>query len=235
MPRKRRQQLVSQMLEKLDASALEQYEHIIRRYTRGRDGVYALYLDDSLYYVGLARNLQGRLKQHLKDRHKGSWNHFSVYLTIGHSFVKEMETLLLRIAKPEGNKHLGKFVQCQDLHRSFRHDYKADAEEKFGRLVGHEKVGKARHAKPVDEGGPVLGSVIKKGLALRARYKRREYKARVLKSGLIKFQGKTFKSPSGAGFAVRGKSTDGWQFWRYERAPGDWVPLNELRKHPWHG
>ncbi len=173
MPRKRRQQLVSQMLEKLDASALEQYEHIIRRYTRGRDGVYALYLDDTLYYVGLARNLQGRLKRHLKDRHKGSWNHFSVYLTIGNSFVKEMETLLLRIAKPEGNRHLGKFVKCQDLHRAFRRDYKADAEEKLVRLVGHKRIDKIQRAKPADEGGPVLGSFIKKGLALRARYKKK--------------------------------------------------------------
>ncbi len=236
MPRKRRQQLVSQMLENLDASALEQYEHIIRRYTRGRDGVYALYRNDTLYYVGLARNLQGRLKQHLKDRHRGEWNRFSVYLTIGNSFVKEMETLLLRIARPKGNKQLGKFVKCQDLHRAFRHDYKADVEERFGQLVGRKKVGTSPRAKPLDDGRPALASFIRKGIALRGWYKGKEYRARVLKNGSIKFRdGRTFKSPSGAGLAIRGRAIDGWHFWCYERAPGDWVPLNELRKHGRHG
>ena len=53
--------------------------------------------------------------------------------------------------------------------------------------------------------------------------------------GSIKFQGQIFMSPSGAGVAARGHSTDGWSFWHYERAPGDWVPLKELRKHGRHG
>jgi len=236
MSRKRGRQLVSQMLEKLDASALEQYKHIIRHYTRDRDGVYALYRNDTLYYVGLARNLQGRLKQHLKDRHRGFWNRFSVYLTIGNSFVKEMETLLLRIAKPTGNKQLGKFVKCQDLRRTFRRDYKADVEEKFGQLVGRKKVGKMQHAKPVDEGRPVLGSFIRNGLALKAWYKGNEHKARVRRNGSIKFMGAVFNSPSQAAKAANGgKNVNGWAFWCYERAPGDWVPLKELRKHGRHG
>ena len=29
---------------------------------------------------------------------------------------------------------------------------------------------------------------------------------------------------------VRRKTGNGWTFWRYERAPGDWVLLDELRR-----
>src|ERR1035437_7161580 len=99
-----RQQLVCQQLENIDRRALEQYQHLIRKYIRGRNGVYALYRGDRLYYVGLAKNLRTRVKQHLKDCHHESWDRFSVYLTIGTGFIKEMESLLLRISQPPGNK-----------------------------------------------------------------------------------------------------------------------------------
>ncbi len=231
MPRRHRQQLVSQMLEKLDARALEEYEHIIRHYTRGRDGVYSLYRNDTLYYVGLARNLQGRLKQHLKDRHRGLWNRFSVYLTIGNTFVKEMETLLLRIAQPSGNKQLGKFANCQDLHRIVRRDFRSDYKLKERKMFLRRREAIPNQGKADVAGQPILAHYVNRSMALRARRKGREFKARVQKNGAIKFKNHIFLSPSGAGKAASGYPTDGWVFWHYERAPGDWVPLKELRQH----
>ena len=112
-------QLVSQMLENIDRKALEEYQHLIKRYVQHRDGVYALYRGDKLYYVGLAKNLRNRLKSHLKNHHRDSWDRFSVYLTIGSSFVKEMESLLMRILQPPGNKQSGKFSNCQNLDAHF--------------------------------------------------------------------------------------------------------------------
>lgn len=231
MPRKRRQQLVSQMLEKLDAQALEEYEYLIRRYTRGRHGVYALYRNDKLYYVGLARNLQGRLKQHLGDRHRHLWNRFSVYLTIGDTFIKEMESLLLRIARPRGNKQLGKFVRCQDLHHIFRRDYKKDANEKYRQLVGRRRVITDGLRQP---GHPPLWQYVNAGMErqLKAWHKGKIFKARVQKNGRIKFQAQIFDLPSQAAkAALGGTSVNGWSFWRYERAPGDWIPLKNIRQH----
>lgn len=64
-----RGQLVCQHLEGASAKLFEQYADILREYVRGRHGVYALYKEDRLYYVGLAGNLRSRLKQHLRDRH----------------------------------------------------------------------------------------------------------------------------------------------------------------------
>ena len=70
--------LVSQYLENISRRALEKYQDIIRGYARRRPGVYALYRRGKLYYVGLASNLRARLKMHLRDRHSGSWDRFSL-------------------------------------------------------------------------------------------------------------------------------------------------------------
>ena len=75
-------QLVCQQMENIPSKVLEEYQHIIKQYVRKRHGVYALYKGDKLYYVGLATNLRSRLRHHLKDRHRGLWDRFSVYLTI---------------------------------------------------------------------------------------------------------------------------------------------------------
>ena len=73
-----RRQLVCQHLENLSRVALEKYQDIIRDYVRHRHGIYALYRKDRLYYVGLAANLRSRLTAHLRDRHAGTWDRFSI-------------------------------------------------------------------------------------------------------------------------------------------------------------
>ena len=51
------------------------------------------------------------------------------------------------------------------------------------------------------------------------------------RDGSINFRGKVYSSPSLAGAAAcKRRTCNGWTFWQYERAPGDWVALNELRK-----
>ena len=84
----RQAQLVSQHLENISHEALSKYQDVIRTYVRGRQGIYALYRKNELYYVGLAGNLRSRLRAHLRDRHKKLWDRFSVYLTIGDSHLK---------------------------------------------------------------------------------------------------------------------------------------------------
>lgn len=45
-----------------------------------------------------------------------------------------------------------------------------------------------------------------------------------------RFAGKIYNSPSiAAAAAVKRVSCNGWTFWRYKRAPGDWVPIDALR------
>ena len=45
---------------------------------RGYAGIYALYHGSKLYYVGLTKNLFGRVRWHLRDRHARKWDSFVI-------------------------------------------------------------------------------------------------------------------------------------------------------------
>jgi len=224
--------LVCQHLENISRTALEEHQDIVRQYVRGRQGVYALYRKGKLYYVGLAANLRNRLKQHLRDRHGQSWDRFSVYLTIGDHHLRELEALMLRVMKPVGNKQQGQFAKSEDLRRRFRHDLKRTALlELEGFFADVPRLRKQKPATPDDGRAPVLARYISSPLPLRATHKGKKLTARVSRDGRIHFAGKVYTSPSVAGaVAVNRVSCNGWTFWRYERAPGDWVQLDKLRR-----
>ena len=131
MPMAKRSQLVSQHLENISSEALDKYQDVIRGYVRGRQGIYALYRRNKLYYVGLASNLRNRLQHHLRDRHKGIWDRFSVYLTIGDSHLKELESLILRTVKPRGNSQSGKFIKSENLRGRLARDLRAKHREEL--------------------------------------------------------------------------------------------------------
>jgi hypothetical protein len=77
----------------------------------------------------------------------------------------------------------------------------------------------------------VLAKYISGPLKLKAQFKGRIVKARVRRDGKVRFAGKTYTSPSvAAALACKRKTCNGWKFWRYERAPGDWVSLDTLRR-----
>jgi len=64
-----------------------------------------------------------------------------------------------------------------------------------------------------------------------ATYKGKEYKANVFKSGEIKFNGKLYDTPSGAGKAVIEKgAVNGWHFRKYKDKSGELVQIVKLRK-----
>lgn len=226
---KRNSQLVCQYVENLSREMLEEYQDVIRKHVRGRSGVYSLYRKGKLYYVGLASSLLGRLKAHLRDHHANTWDHFSVYLTIGTHYMKEIESVLIRIACPPGNKIKGKFSRCENLHRRLKADYRARKREEEVRLFN----GYSRRTKTIREDGSIYPlaefmPIVKK---LRAQFKGETFRASVRLDGRIRFRGKLYPSPSKAAATAVGRRTcNGWAFWRYERAPGDWVPLKELRK-----
>ena len=224
--------LVSQHLENISRDALEKYQNIIRRYVRRRQGVYALYRRKKLYYVGLASNLRSRLFHHLKDRHGDSWDRFSVYFTIGDTHLKELESLILRIGKPPANKVAGKCARSQDIRRVFAKDIRTHQRNELTNLFGREVLNNQEERKSgEDEKHPVLFQYISGPIKIRARYRGKLIKARVRRNGEILFGGKIYNFPSMAGAAAcKRRSCNGWRFWKYERAPGDWVSLNELRK-----
>lgn len=206
---------------------------------RGRHGIYALYRRNRLYYVGLATNLRARINQHLRDRHAETWDHFSLYLTVGHQHLREIECLLVRIGRPRGNRTKPQFLRCENLRPGLRRQVsecqRRELKELFPGTTPADaelQKGKKREAPPREGRKPTLAPYVTngKGFPIRFTFKGRLHKARIRANGTISYQGQVFTSPSSAAKAVTEKASDGWHAWRYERAPGDWVPLSELRK-----
>jgi hypothetical protein len=239
--------LVVQHLEGIAGAALDEYPAVIREFIRGRNGVYALYKRDRLYYVGLARNLRSRLRGHTRDRHAGKWDRFSIYLTENDEHLKELESLILRIVDTRGNKVTGKFIASEDLKRRFRHRLKESWNRKVEEMTSWSEPDRG---KPQRKLGPavqrvgqkldtVLGKYVTRRFHIRMGYKGKVYVAHVRRNGAISFardsadwqrlKGKLHLSPSAAAVAVAGKAMNGWWQWKFKSADGKWVRLSELR------
>jgi len=224
-------QLVSQYLENISRDALEKYQYIVRNYVRDRQGVYALFRRGKLYYVGLAHNLRSRLQTHLRDHHAESWDRFSVYLTIGDAHLKELESLVLRITKPQGNKLKGKFLRAENLRRKFSYDIHQTQKSELISMMGSTVLIKKIRLVKRTEKPAALAGYIRGPMKLRASYKGNVLTAQVRRDGTIRVAGKKYFSPSvAAAKACKRRSCNGWTFWKYERAPGDWVLLDYLRR-----
>src|SRR3989442_15481282 len=85
--------LVTNKLEMVSKEAFRQHFDLITDLIGDSPGVYALYDDNSLYYVGKSTDLRNRVKQHLRDRHFASWTHFSLYLARKEEHIYEIESL----------------------------------------------------------------------------------------------------------------------------------------------
>lgn len=241
--------LVIGHLERISSDIFEKYNSIITGIVGGRYGIYALYRNKRLYYVGLATDLKRRVNHHLRDRHKGKWNYFSLYLARSERFLKDLECLAIRIAYPKGNKTRGKFGGVPDLRRMLKRQIKTQVIDEIDTILGRFTFGLAKRRKSrsrsAEKAAGIAAVATKrksksqiplKGLLsrkhIRAVYKGKEYIGSVYSSGRIRLKhlAQTFDSPSGAGTAVRQKHTDGWFFWHYKNNDGEWVPLDSLRK-----
>jgi len=234
--------LVGGFLERISVTAFEKYHRDITDLVRSQHGVYALYKNDRLYYVGLAVNLRRRIKQHLKDKHAGRWNRFSLYLVRKVDHIKEIESLLLRIADPAGNKQGGRLRKATNLDRQLRSRMqkrqKEELDEIFSNGTGSRRAApkatsrrkvKRKKTSRAERADRPLKGIVGGGKRIYATYKGKDYKAVVYNNGRIKLNGQFYDSPSAAGKAARKRETNGWSFWRV-RKDGELVKLSELRK-----
>jgi len=225
--------LVVQHLENLSREVLRNYKEIIREYVKRRHGVYALYRKNRLYYVGLASNLRSRLNSHLRDRHADTWDRFSIYLTVGDEHLRELESLVMRISSPKGNKQRGKFARSEDLRRRFRRQVAQYQRVELNRLFGFtggREAAKLKERITRDGRIPTVAKYVTRRFRIHFLYKNNQQRAWVRPDGTINYRGKIYNSPSTAASAVTKRAMDGWHAWKYQRAPGDWVRLDELRR-----
>lgn len=222
---------VREYLEKVSWQVLDKWRPSLKSMIRGHAGVYALYRTDKLYYVGLATNLMGRVNHHLRDRHRGKWDRFSVYLTTDDGQIRPLEALVLRIVAPSGNKVKGRLRGAKDLSRTLKRALEERARDETatllgGRFVSHRRRSKARTTK----GTRVFTGLVEKRLSLRGTYKGRTHRASLRRDGSISYKGRTYDSPSAAAKVALGHAANGWHFWRYRSPKGQWVKLRELKR-----
>jgi len=227
--------IVAGFVEKVNARIFDRYQKEITGMIRGYQGLYALYKKDKLYYVGLASNLKGRIKHHLSNKHKGKWTHFSLYIIRRAGHIKELESLLLRIAYPEGNSQKGKLKNSKNLlpvlRRQVKQKIQQEFQDIFDEIYGHKE--KKIKTKIKREGERPLKGLLRDYQRIYASYKGQKYKAKVLPNGIIKMipSGQLFDSPSAAGTAIIEKgAVDGWYFWKYKDKDGNLKYIQELRR-----
>jgi hypothetical protein len=224
--------LVSGYLEQVSSRVFSSFPKEVTALVGKQHGVYALYKGNRLYYVGLASNLKGRIKQHLRDKHAGKWDKFSLYLVRKADHIKELESLILRIADPKGNATKGRLPRAENLKAELKSKIKnAQSNELVDILnVKSARRKKARTKTPVTgKRSPTMAPFVSSSFRIRATYKGKTFTARVRADGRINYNGTLYSSPSQAGKAVRGRPTNGWTFWYYGDA-GKWVKLKEMRK-----
>lgn len=218
-------------LERVSRRLLEQHFDVVRRFIGRSPGIYALYRKDRLYYVGLASGLSGRLRAHIRDKHKASWDHFSLYLTIKDQHIKELESLLLRIVAPKGNRVSGRVAGSKNLQPRLLDFIREQNREELHSLFGlRKKLKKAADTEARASDQVALLKLFPEGARIRASSKGKTWRASIGRDGNIRFDSERFKSLSGAGRAALKRAVNGWWFWHVERTKGHWVRLSEARR-----
>lgn len=220
--------LIIHRLENISKTLFKKYYDLITQLIGSSPGIYALYDENELYYVGKSTDLKRRVRYHLRDRHGASWTHFSLYLIRKIAHINEIESLLVRIANPKGNRIVPKGRGSSELLRDLKMMVKKRQQEEFEEMFAKTGRQKRISRSPVRRN---LKGLVSKRTPLYRTYKGREYKAYLLPSGIIKFRGKKFTTPSAAAkIVVQRRTVDGWRFWYTKDSNGDWVKLSDLRK-----
>jgi len=215
--RRKKPSLVTQYLEDISREALEQHFDVVSAFIGRRNGIYALFRRGKLHYVGLATDLRRRLKHHLRDKHSDAWDAFSVYLAIGDRHLRELESLIVRVVQPPGNSQLGRFSGAQDIAKQFERKIAEKQRHERDRILMREPEEKeTKHVLP-------------RAISIRARYKKRLVKAKLRRDLSVRWKGRLYGSPSAAAQAICKRPVNGWWFWQFQRAPGDWQRIDELR------
>lgn len=226
-----KKQLITHRLEGLSKAWFKDHYELITELIGRKPGIYALYDDKDLYYVGKSTNLKGRVRHHLKDRHEGAWTHFSLFLLSSDKHIDELESIVIRIVDPRGNRRKPKGKTdnklFKDLVKMLDEKHKLEKDELLG-MVNLKDRRKRKIKHKADKRS--LKGLVDRKLKLSRVYKGKEYVAYLYPNGYVKCNGKRYDSPSSAGKSIVRHGCNGWRFWYFKDAKGVLLRLDELRK-----
>ncbi|MGC8981956.1 MAG: GIY-YIG nuclease family protein, partial [Minisyncoccia bacterium] len=81
-------------------------EKYIKDKVNKKNGVYLLFNDDELVYIGHSKNLYDRIRNghNRSTRLNDKWNKFAYIITHDNKQAKDIESILIHICKPKYNK-----------------------------------------------------------------------------------------------------------------------------------
>jgi hypothetical protein len=215
---KRGRKLLVQRLENVSRDLFARYAPVVREHVRGKTGIYALYRNNKLYYVGLASDLRSRLKAHIRNRHSGNWDTFSLYLTGTGEHIRELEALLLRITMPTGNRVKSRLAHAEDLRPVFKRWVEESHQKEVAKLFGEMRMRSGSRKRSRKASQSELAAILKGSLPIRLTYKGKTFKATARRNGTIRLGSRVFQSPSQAAGSIIPRSVNGWYKWRYKSA-----------------
>lgn len=223
--------LLINRVENVSKDVFQEYYEQITELIGDKPGIYALYDGPDLYYVGKSIDLRKRVKNHLTDRHLASWTHFSLYLVRRADHIHEIESLLVRISNPKGNRVIPKGRSTGVLAKDLKRLIVAKQKQVVQALFAPKRAVQAADRRHTTGRPERLEGLVPKAAKLYRYYKGEEYSATLNTKGVITFEGRKFTSASGAAKAVVGaRAVNGWNFWYIQNAAGTWVRLADYKK-----
>ena len=111
--------LIKQKLEGIPAGSLQILSKDMKELLGKKPGIYALYNNKKLYYVGMAVNLHSRLKSHLRAKRSRKWNKISIFVITRTQYLKDVELAVVNISKPPGNRQKSKIPNNNYLKKKY--------------------------------------------------------------------------------------------------------------------
>lgn len=229
---RRTRPLIINRLENVSKDVFKKYYPQITDLVGSSPGIYALYDGSELYYVGRSNELRRRVKHHLFDRHLASWTHFSLYLARREDHIHEIESLLVRISNPKGNRVIPRGRSTGVLVRRLRGMIKERQKAELAELFQDKHAaGRLVRRRTASQGAASLAGLVQRRTKLYRTYKGKEYTASLSPKGFITLAGKRYKSPTAAAKAVvrRKSAINGRAFWYIKDATGEWVRLLDYK------
>lgn len=117
----RRGSLIHYSLDNIKRESFDAIKKELKDTLKDKAGVYALYKGDRLVRVGLGTNIFWRLMGHSKNV-RLNWDNASLFI-IGKNklkYLRDLETAIVRIAKPKYNNQQGRIKDEHYLERFLR-------------------------------------------------------------------------------------------------------------------
>ena len=219
--------IFKESLENISKKLFSEHAEIILELIGDSSGIYALYDDNELYYVGRASNLKRRINQHLKDRHDSQWTHFSLFLIKRDDYIGDIESLLIRIAEPVGNRVKPRGRDSKQMVKKLKSLLDKKHRDNVRELIAGRTT---RISKIKKKGRREIKGLVQKRTPIYKTYKGIEHKAILTPAGTIIYKNKKYNSPTDAAIqVVDRKAVNGWYFWIIKNGKGEWVRLSDYR------